>query len=46
MNEERVTLIFDGSALETHEINVKDLGHALIAMGDLILPIDSQYQAR
>ena len=36
MREERFTLIFDGSALESHKIDVKDLGHALIAMGDLI----------
>ncbi len=36
MSEERFTLVFDGIALESHEIDVKDLGQALIAMGDLI----------
>lgn len=36
MSTESLTLVFDGSGLQSHEIDVKDLGQALIAMGDLI----------
>lgn len=36
MSEEKFTLIFDGAALQTHEMDVRNLGQALIAMGDLI----------
>ncbi|MCK5659509.1 MAG: hypothetical protein KAH96_06510 [Alphaproteobacteria bacterium] len=36
MSEANLTLVFDGSALQSNEMDVKDLGQALIAMGDLI----------
>ena len=36
MSEEKFTLVFDGPALEFHEIEVRNLGQALIAMCDLI----------
>jgi hypothetical protein len=41
MNEEKFTLIFDGSALQTHEMDVRNLGYALIAMGDLIQAVNT-----
>jgi len=36
MNDENLTLVFDGSGVEKGEIDVQDLAPALLALGDLI----------
>jgi hypothetical protein len=41
MNDEKLTLIFDGAGVENGEIDVQDLAPALLALGDLIQSANS-----
>ncbi|WP_275272424.1 hypothetical protein [Limnobacter sp. P1] len=42
MSEEKLTLVFDGPAVENGEIDVRDLAPALLAIGELIQAANSE----
>ena len=40
MNDENLTIVFDGSCVEKGEIDIQDLAPSLLALGDLIQSVN------